>query len=193
METPMSKPRTKKTPVVEEVLVEETKAPLVFEDPEYPAPIETDEPLEIVPVPVSTKVAWEDPDYPEPVSLTEAFAQGLLPSNLLPADQLPAVVAATPTVTPLAVVEADGQVFPPVLPYKPEEGVKALYTQEEVDEYRAKYDKIEADRMTAILAQNAQPAYDATVAPVLEEEPEDDLYGEPLSDAVIAAFGNLRK
>lgn len=151
--------------------------------------------VEATPVvePTVEKTPVEDTDYPEPMSLAEAYANGLLPSNLLPSTQLPLEVAATPTVTPIAVVELDGQVFPPVLPYKPEAGVIPLYTDEDVARYMAKYEASEQARVDALMAKHAKPNYDATEVAPKEEEPEDDLYGEPLSDSVIAAFGSLRK
>lgn len=148
---------------------------------------------------VVTPVIQETPvetEYPEAHDLTEIYASGLLPSNNVPAAHtLQAVAAESTGGKPIAVlVDGTGEVLPAPIPYIVSPSAKPLYTIAEMEKYQALYEAKEQARVQELLHKNTQSTYDPTATPPVEEDSaEDDLYGEPMSQAVAAAFPNAGK
>lgn len=134
----------------------------------------------------------QDTTYPEPTTQEALYAASLLPQNSLPADQTLQDVA-NHNALPLAIlVLASGEVLPPPIPYTKNVLTQALHTQAEVDQHRAAYESAETARVEARLASNAQVIADPITPPEDDGEPEDDMYGEPMSEAVATAFPSLK-
>lgn len=134
--------------------------------------------------------------YPEAHDLTAIYAAGLLPSNNAPATHtLQAVAADTAAGKPIAVlVDGTGEVLPAPIPYIASPSARPLYTKEEMDTYQLLYEEKEHARVQELLHKNTRAAYDAAAIPPAEDDtPDDDLYGEPMSQAVAAAFPTLGK
>ena len=135
-------------------------------------------------------------EYPEAHDLTSLYAAGLLPSNNVPAvHTMQAVAAEAASGKPIAVlVDGTGEVLPAPIPYIVSPSAKPLYTTDEVERYQKIYETNEKIRVHELLRKNAKPAYDHTAVPVVEEtSAEDDLYGEPMSQSVAAAFPRASK
>ena len=108
-------------------------------------------------------VVRDDPEYPEPTTQEEMYAH-LLPQNSLP--EFNTLESVVPGGTlPLAVL---------------------------VDSHRKAYDAAEEARVNKRLAANAQPIADPITAPDKPDTNAEDMYGEPLSTAVLAAFPNAK-
>jgi hypothetical protein len=177
METPMprKKPVSTTTPLVDTT---DNAVPAV----EVVVPVLADSPAET--------------SYPEAHDLTAIYAAGLLPSNNAPATHtLQAVAADTTAGKPIAVlVDGTGEVLPAPIPYIASPSARPLYTKEEMDKYQLLYEEREHARVQELLHKNTRAAYDAAAIPPVEDDtPDDDLYGEPMSQAVAAAFPNLGK
>lgn len=148
---------------------------------------------------VVTPVIEETPvetEYPEAHDLTSIYAAGLLPSNNVPAAHtLHAVAAESTGGKPLAVlVDGTGEVLPAPIPYIASPSAKPLYTTAEMEKYQALYEAKEQARVQELLHKNTQSTYDPTTTPPVEEDSaENDLYGEPMSQSVAAAFPNAGK
>ena len=160
-------------------------------EPPLPRKNKVAQPLAPVEVVEPVVVVRDDLEYPEPTTQEEMYAH-LLPQNSLP--EFNTLESVVPGGTlPLAVlVLASGEVLPPPLPYIPNTLTQALHTQEEVDSHRKAYDAAEEARVNKRLAANAQPIADPITAPDKPDTKAEDMYGEPLSTAVLAAFPNAK-
>lgn len=142
------------------------------------------------------KEAPAETEYPEAHDLTGIYASGLLPSSNVPAAHtLQAVAVESVAGKPIAVlVDGTGEVLPAPIPYIASPSATPLYTAAEMEKYQALYEAKELARVEELLHKNTQSVYDPTATPQVEEDSaEDDLYGEPMSQAVVAAFPNAGK
>ena len=151
--------------------------------------------IEVVTPVIEEPVVYPETEYPAAQDLTELYNAGLLPSNNVPAAHtLQSVAAEGSSGKPLAVlVESTGEVLPVPIPYIASPSAKPLYTIAEMEKYQVLYEEREQARVQEMLLKNTKPKYDHTATPPVKEETEDDLYGEPMSQAVAASFPNAGK